>query len=320
MKDQAVRRGATSGVELDDPRVSVIVPVRDGVEFLAASVESLVETGYPNLEVLIVDDGSKDGTLELALELSRRFPSVVRALRHPDGGNHGPGASRNLGARAADGAYLCFLDSDDVVLPHRFQRAVLLLESDESIDAVCEPFLVDEGQGPFRAVLRLKPDGLQLGAGGRWHTDSILIRRDCFLEVGGFSERLRTCEDLVLWGKLGLTARIENEGTEPVAIYRRHAGGTVNVLENTLLAYLEIDAWARERSLNRRTKELLREAVWGKALYVGDRLRRVGRPARAMRMLLAAVRRKPGFGVRRELWKNLLGAALDAGRGSWKNR
>lgn len=320
VREQAGRSGANSGVALDDPRVSVIVPVRDGVEFLAASVESLIDTCYPNLEVLIVDDGSKDGTLELALELSRRFPSVVRVLRHPDGENHGPGASRNLGARAADGAYLCFLDSDDVVLPHRFRRAVRVLDSDETIDAVCEPFLVDEGQGLRHAVPRLKPDRLQLGAEGRWNTDSILIRRDCFLELGGFSERLRTCEDLVLWGKLGLTARIDNEGTEPVAIYRRHAGGTVNVLENTLLAYLEIDAWARSRSQDRRTRELLREAIWGKALYVSDRLRRAGRPARAMRMLLAAARRQPAFGVRRELWKNLLGAALDAGRGSWKHR
>jgi glycosyltransferase involved in cell wall biosynthesis len=277
-------------------------------------VESLIGTGYPNLEIVIVDDGSKDGTLELALELSRRFPSVVRTVRHQDGGNHGPGASRNLGARVAEGEYLCFLDSDDVVLPGRFRRAVRLLESDSAIDAVCEPFLVDEGQGPRLAERADRKAGrYRLGAGGMWNTDTILIRRSCFLDVGGFSERLRTCEDLVLWGKLSLAARIENDGKDPVAIYRRHPGGSVDVLENSLWAYLEIDAWARGRTIDERTRDHLRAAVWGKAIYVSDRLRRDGRPGLAIRMLLAAVRLHPSFALSARLWKNLVRAALETG-------
>jgi glycosyltransferase involved in cell wall biosynthesis len=140
MSMQAAPARANTIAVGSQPRVSVIVPVWDRAEHLAAAVESLMGTGYPNLEIVIVDDGSKDGTLELAFELSRRFPSVVRIVRHHDGENHGPGASRNLGARVAEGEYLCFLDSDDLVLPRRFRRAVRLLESDSALDAVCEPF------------------------------------------------------------------------------------------------------------------------------------------------------------------------------------
>jgi hypothetical protein len=139
------------------------------------------------------------------------------------------------------------------------------------------------------------------------------MRRSCFLDVGGFSERLRTCEDLVLWGKLSLTARMENDGKDPVAIYRRHPGGTVDILENSLWAYLEIDTWARGRTMDERTRAHLRAAVWGKAIYVSDRLRRDGRPGLALRMLLAAVRLHPAFVLRARLWKNLLRAALETG-------
>lgn len=320
MSEEVALGGTNIGVALEEPRVSAIVPVLDRVGFLAASVESLIETRYPNLEVLIVDDGSMDGTLELGFELSRRFPSIVRIIRHPDGGNHGPGASRNLGARVAGGTYVCFLDSDDVVLPHRFRRAVRVLEADDTIDAVCEPCLVDDGHGPYRAESGIKPDRLPLGAWGRWNTNSILIRRDLFLDMGGFSERLRTCEDLVLWGKLNLAARLEMDGIEPVAVQRRHAGGTPTVLENSLRAYVEIDAWAKGRALDSETKVLLQKAVFGKALYVTDRLRRNGRPGRAMRMLLVAARHQPSFGLHRGFWRNLFGAALDTGRGFWKHR
>jgi glycosyltransferase involved in cell wall biosynthesis len=301
-------------------RISAIIPVRNRPRFLREAVESLVATGFPNLEVLIVDDGSEDDTLDRARELERRFPSVVRALRHADGGNHGPGASRNLGVRAAGGEYVCFLDSDDVVLPHRFRRAVPLMETDGTIDAVCEPFLIDDGHGPRSPEPVRDPGRFRLGSGGRWHTNTVLMRRRCFLDLGGFSERLRTCEDLVLWGKLNLTARIDTSGRRPVAVYRRHSGNESQVLENSLRAYLEVMDWANSRALEERERASLHEAVWGKALYVSDRLRRNGRPALALRMLLSAVKVHPAFASRRSLWKNLLRDAMDTGFGTWKHR
>ena len=299
--------------------VSAIVPVHNRAEHLAAAVESLIAPRYPGLEIVIVDDGSVDRTLEVARELSDRFPEV-RTIRHADGGNHGPGASRNLGVRAAGGRYVCFLDSDDVVLPHRFERAVRLMEGDDTIDAVCEPFLVDAGRGPKRAVGEGESRRFAIGSRKRWHTDSVLIRRRRFLDLGGFSERLRTCEDLVLWGKLNLSARIENGGTEPVAVYRLHPGNTDVILENSLKAHLEVLEWARARALDKETRASLSDVVWGKTLYVSDRLRRNGHPKLAFRMLLAAVRINPAFAIRRSLWKNLLRSAIEGGTGTWEPR
>ena len=301
-------------------RVSAIIPVRNRPHFLREAVESLIATGFPNLEILIVDDGSEDDTLERARELERRFPAVVRALQHADEGNHGPGASRNLGVLAAAGEYVCFLDSDDVVLPDRFRRAVPLLAADATIDAVCEPFLIEDGDGPLSPAPVREPGRFRLGSGGRWHTNTVLMRRESFLDLGGFSERLRTCEDLVLWGKLKLASRIDTRGSEPVAVYRRHSTNERLVLENSLWAYLEVMHWAKSRTLEATERTALQDAVWGKALFVSDRLRRSGRPALALRMLLAALRSHPAFASRPGLWKNLFRDAVDMGIGTWKHR
>ena len=293
-------------------RVSAIIPVRNRPEFLSAAVESLVATGYPDLEIVIVDDGSNDETLLRARGLEERFPRIVRVFRHDDGGNHGPGASRNLGVRLSAGEYVCFLDSDDVVLPNRFQVAVSLLDRDAAVDGVAERFLVqEEGAAPPREAAGVQVlGGAVPGPGIRWNTNTILLRKRCFLETGGFSERLRTCEDLTLWIKLILSARIVAGGADPVVVIRRHEGNTDVVLQNSLLAHLEALGWARDRDLERERIAALREATLGKALFVCDRLMRRGDRRLAIRMLAASARANPSFLLRTRYWRNLLRAFL----------
>lgn len=302
---------------MSQTRISAIVPVHERSDLLAEAVESLVATGYPDLEVLVVMDGFTHPTWERARELERRLPRIVRLLRHPDDRNRGPGASRNLGIRAATGAYVCFLDSDDLVLPHRFRAAPSMLDADPSIDGVCERFLrvsddpdqppvVSPDRGGLRAAL--------LGPGVEWQVGTILLRRRCLFEVGGFSESLRTSEDWVLWTKLALAARIVDGGPEPVAVYRRHGGNTQPIFENSLLAFLEVIEWARGRELSERKVRALREGAWGKLLYVCDRLRRRGERVRATRLLIASAAAVPSFALRGGFWRNLVHAGLPGAR------
>lgn len=292
--------------------VSVIVPVRDRAEFLPAAVESLVATRYPSLEIVIVDDGSRDDTLRRARELEERFPGVVRVVRHEDGGNHGPGASRNLGVRLSAGRYVGFLDSDDMALTNRFDVAVPLLDGDPAIDGVAEGFLVQEGEGsvPREPVGESVLSKLAPGPGIRWNVDTILLRRESFLEAGGFSERLRTCEDLALWAKLILSARVVAGGPRPVALYRLHGENADLILENSLLAYLEAMRWSRGRGVPAKRMAALREVIWGKTLFVCDRLLRNGRRRLAIRLLGTSGVTNPSFFLRPRLWRNLLRALL----------
>jgi glycosyltransferase involved in cell wall biosynthesis len=296
--------------------ISAIVPVHDRPDSVKEAVGSLLATGYPRLEIVIVDDGSGEETVSRLRELERAHGSGLRVVRHPDGGNHGPGASRNLGVRMAQGEYVCFLDSDDIVLPGRFARAVAILDADPDVDAVCEPYLKSDDRLAEEPVAVGPRGGLRetlAGPGVRWHTDSILIRRRVFLDLGGFSEALRTSEDWVLWTKLGLAGRVADGGADPVAVYRRHGNNTQPPLENSLLAFLEVLRWSRRRDLERGRLTAVRRGAWGKLLFVADRLREEGRPGRAARLLVESVAASPAFALRAAFWRNLLAAVWQAG-------
>lgn len=294
--------------------VSVIIPVHNRPEFLLGAVDSLIATGYPSLEIVIVDDGSSDDTPTRARQLEERFPRMIRVFQHDDGGNHGPGASRNFGVRRSSGGYVCFLDSDDVALPNRFQVAVPLLDQDPAIDGVAERFLIQEGEGAQPREAPGKPvlSDVMPGPGIRWNTNTILLRRRCFLETGGFSERLRTCEDLALWVKLIISARIVAGGPDPVVVNRLHEGNSELILQNSLLAYLEALGWTRGRDLDRMRIAALREVIWGKMLFVCDRLMRRGESRLAIRMLGASAKANPSFLLRTRYWRNLLRACLSS--------
>lgn len=297
-------------------RISVIVPVHDRSETLPEAVESLIATGYPDLEVVVVDDGGGPETAARARALEERFPGVVRTVRHPDGANHGPGASRNLGVRESTGEYICFLDADDVALPGRFARGPTVLDADRSLDAVCERYLrADGGAAPTPSGERGGLRAALLGPGPRWHTGSILFRRRAFLDLGGFGEALRTSEDWILWIKLALAGRAADGGAEPVSVYRRHGANTEPVLENSLLAFLEVIRWSRGRDLPAGRARLVREGAWGKLIYLCDRLRREGRRGRAARLLLIAAGAVPTFALRPDWWRNLARCALPGTRG-----
>lgn len=299
-------------------RISAIVPVHARSWLLGEAVESLIATRYPNLEVEVVVDGIERSTLDRARELEARHPGVVRVIRHPGGADCGPGASRNRGIRLATGQYVCFLDSDDAVLPNRFLVAPAILDADPTVDGVCERFLRVSSDPAIPPVLSRDRKGLRealLGPGVTWHVNTILLRRRCLRELGGFSESLRTSEDWVLWTKLALAARLVDGGADPVAIYRRHTENTAPIFENSLLAFLEVIEWARGRELGDEKLRVVQEEAWGKFLYVCDRLCGRGERWRAARLLMASATTVPSFALRRGFWRNLVHAGLPAGRG-----
>ena len=147
--------------------VSVIVPAFNAARYLSRAVESLVKTGYPDLEIIIVDDGSRDDTLDVAHGLAQRYPDAVVVTRHADRGHHGASASRNVALRESAGEAVCFLDADDFVYPHRFRAAVPVLISDPAADGVYELtrvlFETEEAHpGWWRDGRRLRRDATRL--------------------------------------------------------------------------------------------------------------------------------------------------------------
>ncbi|WP_162529861.1 glycosyltransferase family 2 protein [Nocardioides caldifontis] len=110
------------------PSLSVVVPLHDTAAYVEECLDSLVDQGVDDLELVLVDDASTDDTLEVALRAARgRFGGVALRCDH-----RGPGGARNLGAAHATGTYLTFLDSDDAMLPGAYGELVATLEESGS--------------------------------------------------------------------------------------------------------------------------------------------------------------------------------------------
>ena len=121
------------------PRVSVIVIVRDGARFIEEALASIAAQTMPSHETIVVDDGSRDRTVEIVGRCVARDPARMRLVRHEHGSNRGMSASRNLGIRHARGGYITFLDHDDAMLPEKLARHMALLDAHPEASAVVGP-------------------------------------------------------------------------------------------------------------------------------------------------------------------------------------
>jgi glycosyltransferase involved in cell wall biosynthesis len=111
------------------PLVSVVAIFLNAERFLDEAIRSVIAQTYPSWELLLVDDGSSDGSSAIARNYAEREPDRVRYLEHPGHENRGMSASRNLGLRNARGKYLALLDADDVWLPEKLRDQIAILEA-----------------------------------------------------------------------------------------------------------------------------------------------------------------------------------------------
>lgn len=185
------------------PKVTVIVPVHDGAQFLERCLLALSQTEYEGYEVVVVDDASTDRSAEIA----RTFPCRVLELAE----RSGPARARNLAAAAAGGEILFFTDADVVVKPSTVGEAVALLERHPRAAGVIGAYTKETpAPGFVSAYKNLQHHFVHHRSAGPvagFFTACGALRREAFEAVGGFDESARDCalEDLELG--LRLTAR-----------------------------------------------------------------------------------------------------------------
>lgn len=126
-------------VRIHTPLVSVVLIFLNEERFLREAVTSILAQTYSHWELLLVDDGSTDGSSFIARDFSRRFPSKVRLLRHPWHANRGMSASRNLGLQQAKGEFILFMDADDVLTEDALKEQVALMEAYPEVGTVYGP-------------------------------------------------------------------------------------------------------------------------------------------------------------------------------------
>ena len=115
-------------------RVSVIIPTYNREAMLAQAIDSVLAQDYHDFELIVVDDGSTDGSYQLVLDLEKIHDFSV--LTHRDRTNCGQSASINLGLEACSGDFIAILDSDDLFLPGKLSSQVKFLEENPDVDLV----------------------------------------------------------------------------------------------------------------------------------------------------------------------------------------
>jgi glycosyltransferase involved in cell wall biosynthesis len=184
--------------------VSVIIPVCNGEATIARAVNSVLAQSFTGTEVIVVNDGSTDGTLKV-LEHCRNGMNGIKVISQP---NRGLAAARNVGAAASNGAVLAFLDADDAWLPGMLSKTVAALErSPDSVLAYTDLVPIDDSGNPLGPSMiedrcRHAPSMKELMT--RWWgilPSAALLKRETFEACGGFSQEFKSVgfEDFYMW-------------------------------------------------------------------------------------------------------------------------
>lgn len=209
------------------PCVSVVMPAYNAEKFIGAAIESVLGQTFQDLEILVVDDGSRDGTADVVA----RYPRV-RYIRQANGG---ASSARNRGVAEARGEFIAFLDSDDEWHPEKLQAQVALMRAYPQAD-LCRTAIAEEPLEPQRSLFGIDKAGLpghtliKTLAESFLHpyfaTSAVMVRRAAFEAVGGFDTALKIAEDVDLYFRI-----LARAPTIPlvsgVAIHKRAVKGSL---------------------------------------------------------------------------------------------
>jgi glycosyltransferase involved in cell wall biosynthesis len=220
------------------PLVSAIIPVRDGERYLEDAIRSVLDQSFDEFELIVVDDGSEDGTADVI----RSMGGAVRAIRQDP---TGVGAALNRGVRASRGAFIAFLDADDLWTRRKLELQVAVLAGDPEIDLAfghMRHFHSRDLSDEQRALLACPPDAMP-----GLSKDTMLIRRESFTHVGPFENAFRVGE-FVDWYARATECGLAAEMLPDVLALRRvHAGNTTLLHPEARLDYARIARAALHR-------------------------------------------------------------------------
>ena len=267
-----------------DGLVSVVVPAHNARVTLARALRSIDGQTYRNIEVLLVDDASVDGTSEIARETSKDWReiglTVVRSERQS-----GVSAARNKAIELARGEFIAFLDSDDEWLPEKTSIQIAALKGDPDLAFVsCEPIVVSYGK---REIMTIHGSAERANGAEGWKTllktaciatPSVIVRRSALSAAGGFDASLQVAEDQDLWIRLALGGPIRHLEDRLVRVFRQSGGlmdTTRGQIKSTALPVVlnHLDR-ARDRLSRREVSQILasRYSAAGRDCYQNNQL------------------------------------------------
>jgi glycosyltransferase involved in cell wall biosynthesis len=184
------------------PTLSVVIPTYNQASLLPEAIASVRAQQWPNLEIIVVDDGSTDDTKKVLNHLTSD-----RGLRWFSQNNAGAAAARNRGIEAATGEWIAFLDADDLWLPAKLAIQFEQLETHRADFSFTDSRLrfANGHESELRCPIFEQPLFHQLLTGNLFGTPTVVLRKSCFKKVGLFDEQLSTGEDWDMWLRLAST-------------------------------------------------------------------------------------------------------------------
>jgi glycosyltransferase involved in cell wall biosynthesis len=258
-----------------EPLVSVIIPAYNAEASLARAVNSALSQTVPPREIIVVDDGSTDGTAGVA----HAFGSAIRYFRQQ---NAGASVSRNRGVRESSGELLAFLDADDCWHPRKLElQLALLRRHPELAYCTCRAVKGGKANSPFPPLpadpaVRIISDFREVFRRPYFGTPTVMMPRAVFERCGGFDENLATGEDVDLWLRAAWGHQIGVIEAVLVAVYRTpHSlsthgthGGNILAVERFCREHPEFAL--RERGLVNQVLAEIQTCLGSEALVYGD--------------------------------------------------
>src|SRR6266516_331910 len=254
---------------IHDPLVSVILAVHNREGSVARAIASVLAQTYPHLELIVVDDGSTDSTRVVV----ERFGDRVTLIAQVHAGVY---PARNRGLRHARGELVAFIDSDDAWLSDKLAAQVQLMRRPEVglvFGDVVHVTAPHEG-APRTGLTSFRVAPPRRGRAARhfaWcnfvPTTTVLVRRACLEEVGGFSEANELSADYLAWFRVALRHELDYID-RPVAEYTVHAGGISFDLGRSLAARIDLFSAELAQTTDPATRALLRQLLFNLSLHL----------------------------------------------------
>lgn len=186
-----------------NPKVSIIIPVYNGSNYLREAIDSALAQTYKNIEVIVVNDGSNDSGKTDAI--AKSYGDSIRYFYKENGG---VATALNLGIKKAEGEYISWLSHDDVYYPYKIKLQIDHLTSGEKNIVLYGDFDIIDSESRLIGSIKvgyINPDYFRYALTTRHpiHGCTVLIPKRCFEECGFFDESLRTTQDYDMWFRMG---------------------------------------------------------------------------------------------------------------------
>lgn len=239
----------------DYPKVSIITPLYNRIDLVGQTLDSLRKQTYENWEVIVVDDGSTDGSYEYVQSVGHQEPRIKIFKRHRE--PKGASTCRNIGIEKSSGRYIIFLDSDDLLAPHCLQQRVQAFHEHQQYEFLVFPVqyfvntVGDQDKIFFRYFYQDYITSFLLQS--HWITLSPIWKKEAVLQLNGFDEKLTCMQD----GDLHLRAMIEGlkfkvfKENTPVDGYLRVANSYSRISNTLYTEKLDSQVYANQKMYNR---------------------------------------------------------------------